>query len=83
MLRLPQSSFDATPRNKSATAAPDRRDDIPWPVLTKLTPSRLSKTASTLMHEWEKSLAFPAHDSPDTMSQTTSKDHKADQSAAG
>jgi hypothetical protein len=34
-------------------------DQIPWPALQKLSPSRLGRTASTLMKEWEKSLSLP------------------------
>jgi hypothetical protein len=33
-----------------------RSENIPWPALTKLTPSKLTRTASNLMDEWEKSL---------------------------
>ncbi|MCJ1285426.1 hypothetical protein MMC26_004766 [Xylographa opegraphella] len=31
-------------------------DQLPWPALTKLSPSNLTRTASTLMKEWEASL---------------------------
>lgn len=61
-LRMSTSSFDATRRKNGSSGAGDNRDDIPSPVLTKLTPSRLSRTASTLMSEWEKSLASSAHE---------------------
>jgi hypothetical protein len=37
-----------------------KRDEIPWPALQKLSPGNLKRTASTLMHEWEKSLTPPA-----------------------
>lgn len=77
-LRSHESSSDATPRNSKALVTEDNRDDIPWPVLAKLTPSRLSRTASTLMSEWEKSLASPAHNSEDSLSQVMSRDQKAD-----
>lgn len=33
-----------------------RSENIPWPTLTKFTPSGLTRTASNLMDEWEKSL---------------------------
>nr|KMM67455.1 hypothetical protein CPAG_03789 [Coccidioides posadasii RMSCC 3488] len=32
-------------------------DSIPWPALTKLRPSNLTRTASSLMAEWERSLS--------------------------
>ncbi|MCJ1382049.1 hypothetical protein MMC17_005161 [Xylographa soralifera] len=37
-------------------------DQLPWPALTKLSPSNLTRTASTLMREWEASLMTPAKD---------------------
>ncbi|PGH15617.1 hypothetical protein AJ80_05482 [Polytolypa hystricis UAMH7299] len=39
----------------------NKHDGIPWPSLSKLTPSNLTKTASNLMAEWERSLS-PAQD---------------------
>ncbi|KAI5298459.1 dihydrofolate reductase [Ascosphaera pollenicola] len=33
-----------------------RSDSIPWPAFKDLAPSKLTKTASTLMAEWEQSL---------------------------
>jgi len=81
-LRQPKSSSDATPRNNKGSVdaglTAEKRDDIPWPVLKKLSPSRLSRTASTLMSEWEKSLASPAHDSVDSLSEVMSKEQKSD-----
>ncbi|KKZ65695.1 hypothetical protein EMCG_01257 [[Emmonsia] crescens] len=41
----------STPSNKS--------DSSPWPVLNKLHPSKLTRTASHLMAEWERSLTPP------------------------
>ncbi|KAK2733105.1 hypothetical protein FQN57_002316 [Myotisia sp. PD_48] len=35
----------------------DQSDGIPWPALSKLTPSKLTRTASNLMAEWERSLS--------------------------
>ncbi|KAI1982430.1 hypothetical protein LOZ53_000138 [Ophidiomyces ophidiicola] len=32
-------------------------ESIPWPVITKLRPSNLTRTASSLMEEWERSLS--------------------------
>lgn len=53
------SSTDVTPRPKKASTAPDGRREIPWPALIKLSPGKLVRTASTLMNEWERSLASP------------------------
>ncbi|KAJ5563072.1 hypothetical protein N7461_001833 [Penicillium sp. DV-2018c] len=41
------------------TSAPDHSisEGIPWPAITKLTPSKLQRTASNLMAEWERSLS--------------------------
>jgi hypothetical protein len=36
---------------------PNVSDGIPWPVITKIAPSKLARTASTLMAEWERSLS--------------------------
>ncbi|GAB7351103.1 hypothetical protein MBLNU459_g1568t1 [Dothideomycetes sp. NU459] len=55
------SSRDAT--NAQPTSH-DRvkRDSIPWPTLTKLSPSNLRRTASHLMADWERSLTPPIDD---------------------
>ncbi|KAI4154106.1 MAG: hypothetical protein LQ340_001883 [Diploschistes diacapsis] len=56
----------STPRSSlsSSDAAKDKRrsvnlDQIPWPALQRLSPSHLTRTASHLMLEWEKSLGDP------------------------
>ncbi|PWY92215.1 hypothetical protein BO70DRAFT_327216 [Aspergillus heteromorphus CBS 117.55] len=49
---------------------PSVSDGIPWPAITKLAPSKLQRTASNLMAEWERSLSSPP--SP------TEKDDKRD-----
>ena len=77
-LRFHKSSLDATPRSNKPAASGKKQDDIPWPALKKLSPSRLSRTASTLMDEWERSLTPPATDVTDPLSRATSKDRKAD-----
>lgn len=50
----------------SSVGAPDeppqrdsKRNSIPWPELSKLSPSQLKRTASHLMKEWEKNLTPP------------------------
>ncbi|EEP79139.1 predicted protein [Uncinocarpus reesii 1704] len=43
----------------------NQSENIPWPALTKLHPSNLTRTASSLMAEWERSLSpspSPSHD---------------------
>jgi hypothetical protein len=42
-----------------AGSGKNQQDAIPWPALTKLHPSKLTRTASNLMAEWEKSLTPP------------------------
>lgn len=37
-------------------SAISKRDDLPWPSLIKGSPGFLTRTASTLMSEWEKSV---------------------------
>ena len=54
------SSYDATPRPIRITPMMDDRTKIPWPVLTKLSPGNLKRTASNLMSEWESSLTPPS-----------------------
>ncbi|KAJ5941678.1 hypothetical protein N7516_001846 [Penicillium verrucosum] len=36
---------------------PSVSESIPWPAITKLAPSKLQRTASNLMAEWERSLS--------------------------
>ncbi|WEW56233.1 hypothetical protein PRK78_001672 [Emydomyces testavorans] len=51
-------------------------DGIPWPALTKLHPSNLTRTASSLMAEWERSLS--PSPSPSFSHEAESKDLKHD-----
>ncbi|PLB35201.1 uncharacterized protein BDW47DRAFT_110889 [Aspergillus candidus] len=56
---------------------PNGSDGIPWPAITKLAPSKLTRTASNLMAEWERSLS----QSPERRherSPSLDKDHKND-----
>jgi hypothetical protein len=61
-----------------ASTAPDPSvtEGIPWPTITKLAPSKLQRTASNLMAEWERSLS----PSPERASSPslTRKDSKKD-----
>ncbi|PYH90478.1 hypothetical protein BO71DRAFT_334360 [Aspergillus ellipticus CBS 707.79] len=56
--------------HESIVPDPSVSDGIPWPAITKLAPSKLQRTASNLMAEWERSLSSPP--SP------TEKDDKRD-----
>ena len=46
------NSGHASPR----TSGEGKKEPIPWPALSKLGPGTLKRTASRLMHEWERSL---------------------------
>lgn len=55
---------------------PSASESIPWPAITKLAPSKLQRTASNLMAEWERSLS-PTPDRTASPS-LTRKDSKKD-----
>ncbi|KAJ5089027.1 hypothetical protein N7532_007711 [Penicillium argentinense] len=58
-------------------AAPDPgvTEGIPWPAITKLAPSKLQRTASNLMAEWERSLSpSPERQSSVASSKSSKKD---------
>ncbi|TKA79924.1 hypothetical protein B0A49_02482, partial [Cryomyces minteri] len=61
--RTSTSSNDDTPRQRDSTNA-EKRESIPWPALTKLSPSVLKRTASHLMSEWDGNLS-PSLDKQD------------------
>ncbi|MCJ1437225.1 hypothetical protein MMC27_006611 [Xylographa pallens] len=52
------SSDNYAARSKDSSSLMNA-DPLPWPTLTKLSPSNLTRTASTLMKEWEASLMTP------------------------
>ena len=58
VLTLFNSFGDWRPLSQT-TSIPDPSvsDGIPWPAITKLAPSKLTRTASSLMSEWERSLS--------------------------
>ncbi|KAJ5344626.1 hypothetical protein N7452_002630 [Penicillium brevicompactum] len=58
----------------STSLDPTVSEGIPWPAITKLAPSKLQRTASNLMAEWERSLS----PSPERASSLTRKDSKRD-----
>ncbi|KAL4923344.1 DUF4048 domain-containing protein [Aspergillus undulatus] len=56
---------------------PSVSDGIPWPALTQAAPSKLSRTASNLMAEWERSLSSSPNRSP-LASPALDKENKKD-----
>lgn len=61
-------------------AAPDPgvTGGIPWPAITKLAPSKLQRTASNLMAEWERSLSPSPERKGSQASSSRGKSNKAD-----
>ncbi|KAJ5524101.1 hypothetical protein N7513_009220 [Penicillium frequentans] len=57
----------------SAAPDPSVTEGIPWPVITKLAPSKLQRTASNLMAEWERSLS-PSPERKDSSGKSSKKD---------
>ncbi|RJE25992.1 hypothetical protein PHISCL_01677 [Aspergillus sclerotialis] len=55
----PRTSASFGDWNPALSTIPDPSvsDGIPWPAITKLAPSKLARTASNLMDEWERSLS--------------------------
>ncbi|PLB52116.1 hypothetical protein P170DRAFT_321511, partial [Aspergillus steynii IBT 23096] len=68
--RTSASFGDWRPIHDSSIPDPSVSDGIPWPAITKA-PSKLTRTASNLMAEWERSLSQPS-------SPTLDKDSKTD-----
>lgn len=73
-LSSPRTSFG----DRNTDDGGRRRTDsssIPWPALSKFTASQLTRTASSLMDEWEKSLtsASSSSSSPSLSSSTSKK----------
>lgn len=70
----PRTSTSSAGFSTPASEPPPRhanRDSIPWPALTKLSPTQLKRTASHLMKEWEKNLTPP----PESRQTTASGDY--------
>ncbi|KAJ5104352.1 hypothetical protein NUU61_001699 [Penicillium alfredii] len=74
----PRTSASFGDTNPSITA-PDQTvpEGLPWPAISKLTPSKLQRTASTLMAEWERSIS-PSPERSGSLSRSRSKSSKAD-----
>ncbi|KAJ5669848.1 hypothetical protein N7462_010918 [Penicillium macrosclerotiorum] len=64
----------------SSSAAPDPSvtEGIPWPAITKLAPSKLQRTASNLMAEWERSLSPSPERKGSSSSSSRGKNSKKD-----
>ncbi|KAL6722138.1 hypothetical protein ACLMJK_001245 [Lecanora helva] len=60
--RTSTSSTEATPRPERPPEPATKQDDLAWPSLSQFSPEKLTRRASTLMSEWEKSLAPPGDD---------------------
>ncbi|PYI16434.1 hypothetical protein BO86DRAFT_321667 [Aspergillus japonicus CBS 114.51] len=72
--RTSASFGDWRPLHDSSIPDPSVSDGIPWPAMTKLAPSKLTRTASNLMAEWERSLS----PSPERREFFPDKDDKRD-----
>ncbi|RHZ70034.1 hypothetical protein CDV55_106597 [Aspergillus turcosus] len=57
---------------------PSVSDGIPWPAITKFAPSKLTRTASNLMAEWERSLSPSPERKDQSNSPPLNKDDKKD-----
>ncbi|KAK7188912.1 hypothetical protein PSPO01_05021 [Paraphaeosphaeria sporulosa] len=53
------STHTASSSVEESSRRDSKRNSIPWPELSKLSPSQLKRTASHLMKEWEKNLTPP------------------------
>ncbi|KAL9048245.1 MAG: hypothetical protein Q9162_007806 [Coniocarpon cinnabarinum] len=53
-------STDSLARTLKHSSEDTKRGPLPWPALGKLKPGQLTRTASQLMDEWEKSLNPPS-----------------------
>jgi hypothetical protein len=63
----------------SAAPDPSVTEGIPWPTITKLAPSKLQRTASNLMAEWERSLSpSPSPERKDSSGYNLGKNDKKD-----
>ncbi|EED17805.1 conserved hypothetical protein [Talaromyces stipitatus ATCC 10500] len=62
-LSSPRTSASFGERNTDEGERPRSDNGIPWPALSKFSASQLTRTASSLMDEWEKSLTSPSSSS--------------------
>ncbi|GES58170.1 hypothetical protein ATEIFO6365_0004032100 [Aspergillus terreus] len=72
------TSFGDWRQHESHIPDPSVSDGIPWPAITKLAPSKLTRTASNLMAEWERSLSPSPERKVQTRSPPLDKDAKTD-----
>ncbi|KAI2696940.1 hypothetical protein CBS147332_8903 [Penicillium roqueforti] len=73
----PRTSASFGDLNPTSALNPSVSESIPWPAITKLAPSKLQRTASNLMAEWERSLS-PSPDRASSSSSLSRKDSKKD-----
>jgi Domain of unknown function (DUF4048) len=57
----PESSPKHGSNGAHMTQPPNSDEGLPWPELTKLTPSKLTRTVSDLMKEWEDPTSTPSN----------------------
>ncbi|KAJ5381972.1 uncharacterized protein N7496_004400 [Penicillium cataractarum] len=76
----PRTSASFSEWNPSSAAPdPSVTEGIPWPTITKLAPSKLQRTASNLMAEWERSLSpSPSPERKDSPGFNRGKNDKKD-----
>ncbi|GLI81765.1 hypothetical protein PoHVEF18_010154 [Penicillium ochrochloron] len=76
----PRTSASFSEWNPSSAAPdPSVTEGIPWPTITKLAPSKLQRTASNLMAEWERSLSpSPSPERKDSSGYNFGKNDKKD-----
>lgn len=78
--RSSMSSLDSTPFSLPSQISPVPQGDIPWPVIENLSRGNSRMTATSLMSEWEKSLAKSMTTNAALVTRTNSlvKNKKAD-----
>ncbi|KAA8642892.1 uncharacterized protein ATNIH1004_009653 [Aspergillus tanneri] len=72
-----ESKHDQSPMTQASSprTSASVSDGIPWPAIAKMAPSKLARTASNLMAEWEHSLS-PSPERNDKTSLPLDKDDK-------
>jgi hypothetical protein len=71
----PISVQKTSPKQNLAKTKNDNADALPWPALTKLTPSKLTRTVSDLMREWDSPSPGQAAGHSDVGEQTLTSPH--------
>ena len=77
----PVSDRKTSPRRKLGDAPTSRKsnnhdaDALPWPELTKLTPSKLTRTVSDMMRDWDSPLPGQSTSQSDVVEQVLTSPH--------